>query len=254
MHAFINIFGLNIPSYGLCLASALVLCSFLIIRSAKKVGICFEDTIIIITATLGTAIVGAKLLYIIVSFTPAQILGYIRNFDFSFIMNSGIVFYGGLIGGILGAWISCKLLKVKFSDFGYCAVPYIPLGHAIGRIGCLLAGCCHGFEYYGLCAVKSEILADGKMYFPIQAVEAVMNIIIMVILLLYRKKIGKRDASNHGLLTLYLILYSIMRFTNEFFRGDSVRGVFIFSTSQWISIALFVACIAAKIYYKKKKN
>ena len=138
-------------------------------------------------------------------------------------------------------------------DFERSAIPYIPLGHAIGRIGCLLAGCCHGFEYYGPLAVKSEILADGKMYFPIQAVESVMNIIIMIILLLYRKKTDEKDVSGHGILILYLLLYSIMRFTNEFFRGDSVRGVRILSTSQWISVALFVACIAA-IIFRKKKN
>jgi len=253
MHIFINIFGLHIPSYGLCFTSALLLCGFLIIRSAKKRGICFEDMIIIITATMSVAIMGAKLLYILVTYTPAQMLGYIKNLDFTFIIDGGIVFYGGLIGGMLGAVVACKLLKVPLTDFERCAVPYVPLGHAIGRIGCLLAGCCHGFEYYGPLAVKSEFLADGKMYFPIQAVEAIMNVVIMVILLLYRRKTDKKDTSDHGILILYLLLYSIMRFTNEFFRGDSIRGVNILSTSQWISVALFIACIAA-IVFRKKKN
>lgn len=136
--------------------------------------------------------------------------------------------------------ICIRLLKIHMQKLEESVVPYIPLGHAIGRIGCLLAGCCHGFEYSGAFAVKNILFLEGGTCFPIQAVEALLNIPIMAVLLLYSKK----ERPKYSILSLYLLMYSVMRFFTEFFRGDEIRGGFwLLSTSQWISIALFTVCI-----------
>ena len=69
--------------------------------------------------------------------------------DFRFIYNliyGGSVFYGGLIGGILGLLLVCKKYHQSFLMFADVAASLLPLGHAIGRLGCYLNGCCYGLS------------------------------------------------------------------------------------------------------------
>ncbi len=249
MQRYLHFFNFDIPTYGLCIMLAVMLCGFLILRKTKKAGMCFEDVIIVMAIALASAIVGGGLLYIVVSYDPVQIIKYIKNGDFSFLMSGGIVFYGGAIGGILGALVSAKIMKLKINVLESCIVPYIPIGHAIGRIGCLLAGCCYGFQYDGLFAVKNYYVSEEGTFFPIQATEAILNLIIASILIFYSRK----ERSKYSVLSLYLCLYAAVRFSLEFFRGDRIRGIaFGLSTSQWISIALVVFCICYKLFSLKK--
>ena len=87
--------------------------------------------------------------------------------------------------------------------------------------------------------------------FPVQTVEAISNLIIFGILMITYKKYQ----GTYKTLTLYCILYSILRFILEFFRGDAARGFILnISTSQWISIFLFIIAICINIYYSKKRR
>ena len=171
-----------------------------------------------------------------------ELIGSIIKGDFSLLKNGGLVFYGGLIGGIIGAILSSRWQRIDIGKVEWCVVPVLPLGHAIGRIGCLLAGCCHGLEYAGPLAVNNLLIDTGKTYFPIQIVEAVLNLGIFMFLLWYKR----RMRPTYYILCVYLFLYSILRFILEFFRGDLIRGSFLMlSTSQWISVMLFSVCIFA---------
>ncbi len=81
--------------------------------------------------------------------------------------------------------------------------------------------------------------------FPVQLLEALINLILFIILFLYAKK-PRKDGS---LLGIYLICYSLLRFSLEFLRGDVERGILLgISTSQWISLLL----IPAGIFLLKK--
>lgn len=252
MCPFIKIFNQNIPFYGVCITIAVMLCASLSIVKAHKFKLMLENMLIIIASSVGTGLFSGGLLYIMATYSIEEIYRDIINADFSFITNGGLVFYGGLLGGIFGALISAKYLNVKIEILEKCVVPYIPLGHAIGRVGCLMAGCCYGFEYDGIFSVKNKVYFSTITYFPIQAVEAVLNLLIMQILLLYVKK----ERLRYNVLFCYLINYSIMRFCIEFFRGDKERGIFmIFSTSQWISIFIFLFCIIGKkLLYNSSNN
>ena len=85
--------------------------------------------------------------------------------------------------------------------------------------------------------------------FPTQIVESICNLLIFVILTItYKKYIG-----TYKTVGLYCILYSIVRFILEFFRGDLIRGIYLgLSTSQWISIALLI--LGLVIFIKGEKN
>ena len=93
------------------------------------------------------------------------------------------------------------------------------------------------------------IAPNGVALFPMQIVEAICNFMIFLVLLVtYKKFIG-----TYKTIGLYLILYSIVRFTLEFFRGDLIRGIyFSLSTSQWISIVLLI--IGITCFRDREKN
>lgn len=258
MLPIINIFGFEIATYGLIIFIGLFIGSIISIQYFSKFfDIKKEDILFcILFAVIGVGI-GAKLLYILTNI-PFLIENY-SNLDiyntFLQMLKGGFVFYGGLIGGILGVFIYAKTFKIPFKSLVLILLPVVPLVHSIGRIGCLMAGCCYGMEYNGFGSITfhNSLLAPNNIpLFPMQIVEAICNFIIFLIILITYK----RFLYTYKSLALYLILYSIVRFILEFFRGDLIRGIYLsLSTSQWISIILFVIGIIIFVYeFMKNKR
>ena len=252
MLPFIDIFGKQIPMYGLLMAVALTLVFLLTYKDAKKESISIDDMFIVLGFVLLIGFPISSILYTLVTYSFSEIIAFIAEGNFA--PFSGLVFYGALLGGILGGFVGTKVAKISFERFVRCAAPYIPLGHAIGRVGCVMAGCCNGMEYEGLFAIHYPHSVAGldpeQGYFPVQLLEALINVIVCLILLKIRKK-----ASTINLLVAYLSLYAIERFGLEFLRGDGVRGIhFGLSTSQWISLGILVVCILFVCFQKIKKR
>lgn len=251
MYPYIHIFGRTFGTYGLCMALGFGLAIFLAYRKGKPRGLLIEDLLIVSACALGGALLGGGALYVFVTYSISEIIAFIRQGNFQFLAG-GIVFYGGLIGGVLGALLGIRIAGCKLALVERAVVPFIPLGHAIGRIGCVMAGCCHGFEYDGVCALYYPNSVTGlspeQGYFPVQPLESLINVGICLILLHFEKKM-KRTAD---LLCLYLGFYSVCRFFLEMLRGDAIRGGWNgLSTSQIVSILLLCAC-AARLLWRKK--
>jgi len=245
MLPFIQIGSLAIPTYGTCIVLAIAAAVFVAYPRLKKRHGDINDFIVVVAVTVVMAMLWAKLLYIFISYGVTQavidmIKGQVEGF-----MQGGLVFYGGLIGGVIGALVTMKLLRVNFNDYIESIAPVIPLAHGIGRIGCLMAGCCHGFPYDGALAVTSPYVPETTL-FPIQGVEALLLFSLSGTMLL----LGKRfKLSGVKLLCVYGIGYPIIRFTLEFFRGDLIRGIYGgLSTSQWISIGIATLCVGLLVY------
>lgn len=154
----------------------------------------------------------------------------------------GAVFYGGLIGGLAVGFLSIRYQKLDTAVVSDCAAPSIALFHMFGRIGCFLGGCCYGVEWeHGVTFTNSLIeSANGVPRVPVQLYEAGLELALflaLTLLLVSGKLRGK-------LLAVYLLVYPVGRFLLEFWRGDEYRGfLFGLSTSQLISIALFIGTI-----------
>ena len=243
MYPYILFFGRNIETYGLCLTIGFAVAVVLAYQKGKRRGLILEDILIVAAFGLGFALLGGTMLYVFVTYSLAQIRGFILQGDFSF-LSSGIVFYGGLIGGSVGVVIGIRVAGCKFSLIERAVIPYVPLGHAIGRIGCVMAGCCYGFAYDGLFALyypnSVAGLSPEQGCFPVQPIESFINIGICLYLLWYEKRM-KRVMD---LLFMYMGLYAVSRFFLEMLRGDAVRGVWCsLSTSQIISMVLLSVSI-----------
>ncbi|MBE5756340.1 MAG: prolipoprotein diacylglyceryl transferase [Clostridiales bacterium] len=249
----IKIFNKEIPFYGVCffvgiLISAII--AFVLLHKRKWDKF---DFLCCIAYLLIGAILGAKLLFIAVSIDT--IIEY--NLSFIEIMKGGFVFYGGLLGGALGVFVygkQFKLSSIKYMDL--CAT-VLPLGHAMGRVGCFLSGCCYGIEYDGFLShvyhSSSNVLTPlGVGLFPVQLLEASLLLLLFVSLIIMWFK----NVKTGKITVTYLISYAIMRFSLEYLRGDSERGILLgLSTSQWISVLIVIAiCIYYLIKYLKNKK
>lgn len=175
---------------------------------------------------------------------------------FNTIKNTGIVFYGGLLGLLLFYFVGTrvKLISIEERNSINLLAVSIPLFHAIARVGCFLAGCCYGIEYNSFGAIEYTMMHDGiescAYRIPVQLIEAGLNICIFV----YLFSLVKRDDwDENNILVRYLVLYSCGRFLLEFIRGDTVRGVIYgVSFSQVISVLILAGILLS--YIKKRNN
>ncbi len=167
---------------------------------------------------------------------------------------SGGVWYGGFLLGALSGGLYLKHKKCLTAEYTDVAALATPLFHLFGRLGCFFSGCCFGIESsVGFVYHHSPIeQANGVTLFPVQLVEAFANLCIFLLLYMLLKK-GKAKGQ---LFTLYLLAYPVCRFILEFFRGDAYRGIFYgLSTSQWISIVLFLFGLFRLFsFYRKQKK
>lgn len=161
------------------------------------------------------------------------------------VWNGGMVFYGGFLLCIPAGLAFCRRRALAFWQLADLAAPCAAAGLAFGRVGCLLAGCCHGrpiegaLRHWGI-VIESSGFRDAPLW-PTQLMESMVALGICWVL--YRLR---RVRPFEGSVFLALaVLYGIWRPINEAFRGDTQRGFHEgLSTSQWISIALVVASIA----------
>jgi phosphatidylglycerol---prolipoprotein diacylglyceryl transferase len=181
---------------------------------------------------------GAKVFFLLTTTNTAS--GQLLN-STNFWLGGGFVFYGGLIGGILFTILFKYLTKTDWISFNII-LPSLGHAHAVGRVGCLLAGCCFGIIWDGPFSVHLH----GHDRFPVQLIEAIGLVMIAWIV---QRSILKKYA-----VVLYLGCYSVLRFILEFFRGDQIRGVYRLnlSTSQYVSIGIWAILIVYLLINLKK--
>lgn len=237
----------TITGYGTMIALGFLTAIFLTIYRAKKYNLNPDFVYDLTFAAIGGGLIGAKLLYIIVN-----IKEYIANPTLFLDIKHGFVVYGGIIGGILTGLLICKIKKQSFWDYFDLIMPSVFIAQGLGRIGCLLAGCCYGRKYDGLFHIvfkNSSFAPNNIPLFPSQICCSIYDFASGIILLILYNKFQKKCLAS----SMYLIFYGIGRFIIEFFRGDSARGfVFTLSTSQFISIFIIIIGISILLLSNKK--
>lgn len=229
-----------IPMYGVCMVVGILISSYIAFIRTKQADGDSNSLIVVAASAIGCGLFGAKLLYIAVTYGVGNALRRVLSGDFSCLIEGGQVFYGGLIGGIVGAILGAWFTHDNLALYCDAIVPCIPLGHAFGRLGCFFAGCCYGMPYEGIGSLSFPAVGIDYQTFPVQLLEMAINIGIFAYLIFYTHKDHKR----YHVLYRYLLIYAVSRFTLEFVRGDLVRGISNgLSTSQWISIGLFIISI-----------
>jgi len=244
MHPVIFSFaGLNIFSYGLMVALAVFVTSILIYHHAQKNNMPGEKMLDLIFWIVVWGLIGGRVFYVLLN-----IQDYIREpLELFKLYKGGMVFHGSLIFALMAALIFIKNNKLPlFAALDVLAL-YIPVGHAIGRIGCFLNGCC-----YGLPAPTGwGVIFPGHLaaVYPTQLYSSFLLLMIFFILFFLEKK----KKFNGQILFSYLILYGTMRFLIEFLR-DNPRILGGLSVFQCISLLIFFAGLLLYIQQGKKQK
>jgi phosphatidylglycerol:prolipoprotein diacylglycerol transferase len=224
-------------SYGVLLAAAYLAALQLAVVRARRQGIDGARVMDLGIYLIIAALVGAKLMLVIVDFDyfaarPRELLSLVR---------AGGVFYGGLISAVLVAlWLVRRYGLPTWTTADLFA-PGIALGHVIGRLGCLLAGCCYGrpadvpwaITFTDPVAAANVGTPLGVPLHPTQLYDAGAELLIMLLLLVTERR-GRTFPGRT--FWLYILLYGVSRFAIEFYRGDDRGSLMGLSTSQFISI------------------
>jgi len=250
MHPILYDFGfLSLKSYGLMLAIAFFVGIYLAKREAIKEGIEGKHIDSLSFGLIISAIVGARLLHVIAE-QPAYYLKH--PIDIFKVNTGGLAFYGGFILAIAYSVYYCVKHKLGFLKIADIISPSIATGIMFARIGCFLAGCCYGKQCDLPWAVTfTNPLGAGETGVPLhptQLYESFLGLAIFIILISIRK--FKRFEGE--LFLILLIIYSVMRSFIEFFRADNRGGFASLSTSQLISIPIFI--FAVYLFIKKWKE
>jgi phosphatidylglycerol:prolipoprotein diacylglycerol transferase len=242
-------------------------------RAARRIPIPPERVYDLALVIMIAALVGSRLAYILVEWK-----WFLRDPWSLVFSRQGYVFYGGFIAALLAGIGYCRWKELPVARVADAMAPGVALGHAFGRIGCYLNGCCYGnpcsFDSFLLRypkildseghiaghAVYLEQLREGMIgvqashalpVHPTQLYEATGLVILFVVLHWMLKR--SRWAPGVIMLT-YAVAYALLRFIIEFFRGDP-RGWIIngrISTSQ--GIALLVVAAAPLVYLELRKR
>jgi phosphatidylglycerol:prolipoprotein diacylglycerol transferase len=230
----------TIYSYGVLLAGAYLAGLWMAVRRARAAGIDANRIMDLLIWVIIAALVGAKALLFIVDFNH-----FTSSWDeFTTLLRSGGVFYGGLIAAIVVCIYQLRKHRLPLWSSADLFAPGIGLGYMVGRLGCLMAGCCYGKPTDVAWAITfTDPAANFNVGTPLnvplhptQLYESAAGLVLLVAVLLLEKR--PRPFAGRTFWT-FAFLYSVLRFIIEFYRGDD-RGLVLdmLSTSQFISVVL----------------
>lgn len=236
--------------YGLLIAVGIIVGMGLCLWLAPKHNMSRDVVVDLLLCMVAGGLVGAKSLAVIVN------LKNILNGAMTFLQALSVtVVYGGIIGALLACAVYCKIKKVDFWGYSDLCLSCVAITQGIGRLGCLMAGCCYGIEYSGFGAItftNSPFAPNNTPLFPSQIVSSLFMLIFGIILLVWCSK-HKHKPGDIG--TTYILVYGLARSFIENYRGDLERGFILgMSTSQFISIFFVALGFGIKLWKYKQKE
>lgn len=247
-----TILGITVYWYGILAATGFMVAFIAAGRRARLEGMTADTVMNLAPWIIIGAIVGARLLYVITfweeEFANRPLLDVFR------LRRSGLVYYGGLIGASLGTIIYARKNKIHLWKLADVMAPSIALGHAFGRIGCLMTGCCYGTPTDLPWAIHfpKDHWTRGIGVHPTQIYESALNFLLYFGLAwLFRRK-----TFNGQVFAAYLIGYAFLRAVVETFRGDYEKPflIGIATPGQTVSIVIMILGVGLWVLNKKGNN
>ncbi len=172
------------------------------------------------------------------------------------VWQGGLVYYGGLVGGVVGGLLYLKYCRVPILQVGDLILPQVPLAHAVARFGCFLNGCCWGTitdRVWGVSFPKGSSLFDHQVHSGIIQSDALQTAAVhptqlyemagLILVFFAMRYLSNKPHPPGGILFLYPLLYGVMRFVVEIFRGDTERPYYGLTLSQGVSIGMVVGAV-----------
>ena len=235
MHPILFTLGpLTIYTYGVMMVAAFLAGTWLAAHAAEALpaqlrAISAEQMLDFTSLSLLSGLAGGRLLYILLQWrvfleAPLEVFA---------LWHGGLVWYGGFLGGMLGAWFYTRASRLSYLRVMDQFIPFLALGHAIGRVGCFFNGCCYGrptTAWYGV-----TFPGQMKAVLPTQLFESAGLFFLYIALRLLQRPAVLRAPGK--VLGAYLMGYAALRFSLEYSRGDQAIWWMGLTLAQLISVA-----------------
>ncbi len=248
----ISVFGFEIAYYGIVIALGMLIALSLVFHEVRVTGQNTDNYYDLSIFIILFGIIGARIYYVI--FEWSEYKDDIRQvFN---IRNGGLAIYGGIIAGIITAYIYSIIKKLSFPQILDTAVLGLLVGQIMGRWGNFFNREAFGGYTDNLFAMQIKLdevggvitrqlsdhikVVDGIQYIQVHPTflyESVWNLLILAGLLLYKK-----HKKFHGeLICLYMVFYGIGRFLIESLRTDQLKlPVINVAVSQVVSVMMIL--------------
>jgi phosphatidylglycerol:prolipoprotein diacylglycerol transferase len=268
-----------IYSYGVMLGVSLIVGWQVMMALGKRAGVPGNVLADLYLTAAVTGLIGARALYVWTH--PDEFSSVGQWFD---LRGGGLVAYGALIGGFVGAAVHARIAKVSLLRVGDAATPAITLGLFFTRLGCYLYGCDFGtrlsasspawlarlgrFPHWDeaqhglrgspafLHHVNAYGLArDADFSFPVHPVQLYEGALGLALAVLAFRLYRRRQFDGQLFLG-FTVVYGVMRFVLDYIRDDPERGDIVgFSISQFMSLLLVpLAAIGYSVLRKRARE
>jgi phosphatidylglycerol:prolipoprotein diacylglycerol transferase len=186
-------------------------------------------------------LVGSRLFYVALHWSRYKSGPVYEIFDW---FGGGLMFQGGLLAAALVAFLLLRRGKISFLRAGDALAPALSLGQAVGRVGCFLAGCCHGRTApdnfpFSVSFPEGGGAPSGVPLYPTELMEC-FGLLALTSFLFLRLK--KSPYTPGRVLGFYLLFSGLLRFVLDYYRGDN-RGPLVFgmAPTSYIALGIFLA-------------
>lgn len=260
MHPILfRIGSFEVGTYGLLLTLGFFAALGLAMRLGRRDGLASEGISDLSVSVLIGGIVGSKLLMVIVDLINGASLAQVLDFA---TLRAGGAVHGGIILGTAAFFWRIRKHHLPLAATMDALAPAVALGQAIGRLGCLSAGCCYGTECHAPWAItftrpEAHLLSGTPLLralHPVQVYTCLLELAIVGILLLWR---GKRQFAGQ-IAAIFFVLEGLGRILLENWRGDLDRGVWFglswLSTGRLTGLAFILFGIGLGWWFRRKKG
>lgn len=262
----ISVFGFEINYYGIVIAVGMVLALMLVLREAKLTGQNTENYYDLAIFVILFGVIGARLYYVIFEWDMYK-NDLLSIFN---IRNGGLAIYGGVLAGILTAYVFSRIKKLSFMQILDTAVLGLLVGQILGRWGNFFNREAFGGYTDNLFAMQIKLdevggiitdsisknikIVDGIEYIQVHPTflyESLWNLALLAIIMIYKKH-RKFDGE---IISIYMMGYGLGRFLIEGLRTDQLLlpGIHV-AVSQVVSIVMIVIGAGVVIYKRFMKK
>ncbi len=242
-----ELFGFQVYWYGILAAAGFLFGFGTASRRAPRAGLKSDDVYNLAPWIIVGTILGARLLYVI-SYWDKEFAGksplHILN------MRSGLVFYGGLVGASLGTIFYARRTKLPLWRLADVMAPSVALGHAFGRVGCFMTGCCYGrpTELPWAVHFPPDHWTHGIGVHPTQLYESGLNLLFYF----FMAWLFQRRKFEGQVFAVYLIGYALLRAFTESFRGDYTQHYLGGIATPGQTVSIFIIAAGIILWWKQR--
>jgi len=232
---FISLGPVTIRWYGVFIALGFLAAHWLFQKHGRRIELDSATRSNLILLIFLSGILGARVYYVLLHWQEYKT----ESIEIFRIDHGGLVFFGGFLAACITLWVWAHWKKQAVAPLLDALAAPLALGHALGRMGCFMNGCCHGkpCDYFWAVRLNSPPEIAGTSVHPVQLYEF-FGLLDICLALLFLEKL--RRYPGYVFLS-YVVLYAVLRFTVEFFRGDVPRVLMErFTLAQGISAGLLL--------------